>query len=93
MREWTASTILLAGGDPRKDFTQRRLPRPSGCGNRWRSSLEPAGFDREAFVDVDRVLRQGDLALDHRGTPLGALHRRTSSGASRVAFRQSEPTP
>ena len=23
-----------------------------GCGKRWRSSLEPAGLDREAFVDV-----------------------------------------
>jgi hypothetical protein len=50
LREWMRAT-LLAGSDPREDFTN------DVClgvlvWERWRSSLEPAGLDREAFVEV-----------------------------------------
>jgi hypothetical protein len=50
LREWMRST-LLAGGDPRKDFTND-VCLGLWLWERWRSSLEPAGLDREAFVDV-----------------------------------------
>jgi hypothetical protein len=50
LREWMRST-LLAGGDPRKDFTND-VCLGLFLWERWRCSLEPAGLDREAFVDV-----------------------------------------
>jgi hypothetical protein len=50
MRDWMRSTIL-SGGDPRKDFTND-VCFGVWIWERWRAALEPAGFDREAFVDV-----------------------------------------
>jgi hypothetical protein len=43
--------ILLAGGDPREGFSND-ICLAVWLWESWRSSLEPAGFDREAFVDV-----------------------------------------
>jgi hypothetical protein len=50
LREWMRSS-LLSGADPRKDFTND-VCLGLWLWERWRSSLEPAGLDREAFVDV-----------------------------------------
>src|ERR1700683_3784560 len=50
LREWMRST-LLSGGEPRKDFTND-VCLGLWLWEGWRSSLEPAGLDREAFVDV-----------------------------------------
>jgi hypothetical protein len=43
--------ILLAGGDPREGFSND-ICLAVWLWHSWRSSLEPAGLDREAFVDV-----------------------------------------
>jgi hypothetical protein len=50
LRDWLRETVL-AGGDPRADVSE------DVClgvllWERWRSSLEPLGMDREMFVDV-----------------------------------------
>ena len=50
LRDWLRQTVL-SGGDPREDISE------GVClgvllWERWRSSLEPAGMDREMFVDV-----------------------------------------
>ena len=50
LREWMRTTIL-SGADPRKDFTND-VCLGLWLWERWRSSFEPAGMDREAFVDV-----------------------------------------
>jgi hypothetical protein len=43
--------ILLAGGDPREGFSND-ICLAVWLWESWRSSLEPEGLDREAFVDV-----------------------------------------
>lgn len=43
--------ILLAGGDPREGFSND-VCLAVWIWESWRSSLEPAGVDREAFVDI-----------------------------------------
>ena len=74
LREWMRS-VILSGGDPRKDFSND-VCLGMAIWERWRSALEPAGLGPRGLRRRDRVLRARDLVLDHRGTPMGAVHRR-----------------
>ncbi len=85
-------TTILSGGDPRKDFSNDVCLGVS-LWERWRVALEPAGFSREAFVDVIESVRKRDLALDHRGTPMGAVRRRPGGSRRAPPARQPERSP
>ncbi|MFZ0667684.1 MAG: hypothetical protein WAM97_18200 [Acidimicrobiales bacterium] len=50
LREWMRQTIL-AGGDPREDV-EEGISLGMVLWERWRSSLEPSGVDRESFFDM-----------------------------------------
>jgi hypothetical protein len=50
MREWLRQTVL-SGEDPRDDLSND-VCLGVWLWDRWRCSLEPAGCDRESFVDL-----------------------------------------
>ena len=43
--------VILSGGDPRSEFSND-ICLAVWLWDRWRSSLEPVGLERETFVDI-----------------------------------------